>query len=128
LPPRFARRAGTPGTIPGHRSRTRVSSDLKDNVTSPAIWLRAVYMVVMAIAWTLAELVLAAVVLLQFLLRLFTGGPNANLLAFGRQLAAYAYNIFLFLTFNTEERPFPFCDWDASSRPWPPAPGGGNEG
>lgn len=100
-----------------------MTDDLKHNLASTGIWLRAVHMVLMAIAWGIAEIVLAAVVLLQFLLRLVTGEPNAHLLAFGRQLAAYACNVFLFLTFNTEDKPFPFADWDASSRPWPPTPG-----
>lgn len=100
-----------------------MSEELKNNLTSTGVWLRAIHMVLMAIAWSIVEIVLAAVVLLQFALRLVTGEANGNLVAFGRQLAAYAYNIFLFLTFNTEDKPFPFADWDASSRPWPPAPG-----
>jgi hypothetical protein len=100
-----------------------MTEDLKANLTSTGVWLRALYMVLMAIAWSITEAVLAAVVLLQFVLRLVTGEPNAHLLSFGRQLAGYAYNIFLFLTFNTEDKPFPFADWAASAAPWPPADG-----
>lgn len=101
-----------------------MTENLKTNLTATGIWLRALYMVLMAIAWSVTELVLAAVVLLQFVLRLVTGEANADLLGFGRQLAAYAYNIFLFLTFNTEDKPFPFCEWAASATPWRPAPAG----
>jgi hypothetical protein len=95
-----------------------MDQELKRNLTSSGIWLRGLQMVVMAIVYGVSEVVLTAVVILQFLIRLVTGETNANLLAFGRQLSAFAYNIFLFLTFNTEDKPFPFQDWAASTTPW----------
>ncbi len=95
-----------------------MDQDLKRNLTSSGIWLRGLQMLVMAIVWGVSEIVLTAVIVLQFLIRLVTGEANANLLAFGRQLSAFAYNIFLFLTFNVEDKPFPFKDWAASARPW----------
>lgn len=97
--------------------------ELKRNLTSTNIWLRALYMVVFAVLYSIAEIVIAAVVLLQFLITLVTGNSNSNLLKFGAQLSAYAYRIFLFLTFNTEDKPFPFVAWDASGQP--PGTGGG---
>jgi len=43
---------------------------------------------------------------------LFTGETNKLLEKFGQSLAAYTYQIIRYLTFNTEERPFPFdLDW-----------------
>jgi len=95
-----------------------MDQELKRNLTSSGIWLRGLHMLVMAIVYGVSEIVLTAVVVLQFLIRLVTGEANANLLAFGRQLSAFAYNIFLFLTFNTEDKPFPFRDWAASATPW----------
>lgn len=98
-----------------------MNQKLKRNLTSSAPWLRALAMLLMGVVYSITELVLVAVIVLQFLLRLVTGEPNGNLLRFGAQLAAFAYNIFLFLTFNTEQKPFPFQDWEASARPWRPA-------
>jgi hypothetical protein len=43
---------------------------------------------------------------------LITGSPNVPLIAFGKSLATYTYQIVLYLTFNSDVRPFPFdADW-----------------
>jgi len=99
-------------------SRPPMDQELKRNLTASGVWLRGLNMLLMAVVWGVSEIVLATVVVLQFLTRLVTGEVNANLLGFGRQLSAFAYNIFLFLTFNTEDKPFPFRDWAASATPW----------
>ena len=50
--------------------------------------------------------------LVQFFWVLFTGETNQKLQEFGKSLATYTNQIILYLTFNTEERPFPFdVDW-----------------
>ena len=36
---------------------------------------------------------------------------NDRLLRFGGELSDFLYQIFLYLTFNSEEKPFPFADW-----------------
>jgi len=41
---------------------------------------------------------------------------NANILNFGRSLSTYHYHILLFLTFNTEQLPFPFSDWNETAK------------
>ncbi len=94
-----------------------MSSDLKQKLTRPSIWLRLVYMIVLAIAFNIAEIVIFAVVVFQFLVTLFTRKPNARMTRFGRNMARYVQQIVAFLTFATEERPFPFS-------PWPNAPHG----
>lgn len=91
--------------------------ELKDNLRKRQTWLRGLYMVLFVLAFHVAEFVLGAVVLLQFLFTLFTGDTNQRLLQFGENLSEYVYQILRFLTFNTEEMPFPFSDWpDASKR------------
>jgi len=55
--------------------------------------------------------VLVAVIVLQFLWVLFTADKNPALLSFGAQLSTFVYQIYHYLTFNTEQRPFPFSDW-----------------
>ena len=56
------------------------------------------------------------VILLQFLWVLFTGRTKKEFSAVGRQLAEYSKEIVLYLSFNTDERPFPFDrDWPSSS-------------
>ncbi|MGV6818496.1 MAG: DUF4389 domain-containing protein [Thiotrichales bacterium] len=82
-------------------------STLKDRAT----WKRILYMLLFAFIYSIAEIVVTAVVVLQILFRLFTGQPNDRLLAFGRQVSDYIYQILMFLTFNAEEKPFPFSNW-----------------
>ena len=49
----------------------------------------------------------------QVLVLLFTGEKNQRLLRFGSMLGLYAYRMLQFLTFNSDEKPFPFADWDS---------------
>ncbi len=85
--------------------------NLKENVSRRSIWIRLVYMIVLAIAYGVAEAVGFAVVVFQFLASLFTGNPNDRLARFGRNLARYFQQITLFMTFATEDKPFPFGSW-----------------
>lgn len=73
-------------------------------------------MLLFAFLYSLGEMVLAAVAVLQFGWFLFTGAPNPRLLAFGADLARWFYQIFLYLTFNSEARPFPFAPWPGAAR------------
>lgn len=74
-------------------------------------WKRALHMVLFAIAYSIAELILAVVILVQFVTILFTGRASEPLLRFGNGLATYVRQILRFLTYNTETMPFPFADW-----------------
>ena len=91
-----------------------MNTSVKSNITRRGTWLRALYMVLFAVIYNVAEIVLVAVVLLQFLLVLLLGESNQRLLAFGKGLSTYVYQIFLFLTYNSEEMPFPFNPWPAA--------------
>jgi hypothetical protein len=44
-----------------------------------------------------------------------TRRANDNLLSFGRSLSVYIYQIARYVTFNQEERPFPFSPWPTDS-------------
>ena len=76
-----------------------------------SMWLRAVFMILLAMLYSLAGTVLFVVVVLQFVIVVLGGAPNARLLAFGRSLGSYVQQIVNFQTFNTEVKPFPFSDW-----------------
>ncbi len=90
-------------------------SDLEKNVRSKSTWTRLLYMIVMAIAWSIAVLVTSAVVVLNFLYVLLTGKTNSRLTEFGQSLASYLYQIVRFMTFNTDTRPFPIdAEWPSA--------------
>ncbi|NNF96823.1 MAG: DUF4389 domain-containing protein, partial [Halobacteria archaeon] len=61
--------------------------------------------------YTVAEVVITAVVIFQFLLALFTGSSNERLLKLGQSLSTYVYQILQFLTFNNNYHPYPFGAW-----------------
>ncbi len=85
---------------------------IEKNLKSRSTWLRLLFMIVLGFAYGISRVVVGAVVVLQFLIVLFTGETNARLQHFGRSLSTYTYQILLYLTYNAEERPFPFdLDW-----------------
>lgn len=91
---------------------------MNENAVMPSdgrnIWIRGLYMLLMALILHVAGTVLFVIALLQFLIMLMNGTPNARLVAFGRGLAHYFQEVVNFLTFTVEEIPFPFNDWPAS--------------
>lgn len=92
-----------------------MDEQLKSNLTSSKHWLRLVYMVLFSIFLQVSSLVMWVLVAVQFLFALITGKDNMNLRRFGDSLSQYIYQALRFLTYNTEDKPFPFADWPESS-------------
>lgn len=91
------------------------ANDIKEHVKDTNVWVRLVFMVIFAALYWVAEIVLAIVVVFQFLCVLFTGKKNEKVLTLGAQLSAYAYQIFRYLTYNSEVQPFPMGDWPSGA-------------
>ncbi|NOQ17215.1 MAG: DUF4389 domain-containing protein [Methyloprofundus sp.] len=85
-----------------------------ENLKKISTWKRIAFILVFAVIIGVVRTLLWVVVLLQVISALLTGKANQNILGFGQKLAAYTYHILLFLTFNTDETPFPFSDWNAT--------------
>lgn len=75
------------------------------------VWLRGLFMLIFIFFMGVAKFVIIVVVGFQFLAILFTGEKNNNLQKFGKSLSIYEYQIILYLTYNSEVRPFPIGDW-----------------
>lgn len=73
--------------------------------------MRGLYILLFTFFYGIAEVVLFAVVVFQFLLTLFTGKTNERLLKLGQSLGTYIYQIVLYITFNSEHQPYPFGAW-----------------
>ena len=108
--------------------------ELRENLIETSTWVRGLnmllFIVIYALLYTLAEIVLFGVVIAQFVIKLITGSVNQRLLDLGYSTSTYVYQIFLFLTFVSEERPFPFSPWpvrhaeqgpSSAAAPEPPA-------
>lgn len=99
----------------GIASDTSEPSDLEKNVKSRTTWLRLFFMIILAFLYTLSRFVIAAVVIIQFFHVLLQGVKNESLLSFGHSLAIYSYEVVDYLTFNREEKPYPFdSSWPTS--------------
>ncbi len=79
------------------------------------IWVRGLYMLLMALAYQISGTLMFIVAIFQFLMTLVNDTPNIRLLLFGRNLGRYFQQIVYFLTFASEEVPFPFNDWPSGN-------------
>lgn len=92
------------------------SGRIEQNIKSRTTWLRLVFMCVFGLVICLAGMVGTAIVVLGFLWVLFTGEVNPELRQIGQSLASYMYEIIRFLTFNSEQKPFPFgAEWPSGN-------------
>jgi hypothetical protein len=80
----------------------------KATLTNLDTWKRGLFMVVFAIISGVAKLLVTVVAVFQFITLLFKGQVNEAVIPFGQNLSTYLYQITLFLTFKTDEMPFPF--------------------
>lgn len=88
-----------------------MDGELKQHVLHGGTWLRGFYMLLFMVIYKVAEIVILALVIFQFLFALFTGHHNERLLKLGQNLSTFVYQIMLFLTFNSDYHPYPFGAW-----------------
>lgn len=88
-----------------------MSDDIKKNIKERSTWMRGLYMLLFLIFYSVAEVVIFAVIAFQFVLSLLTGQTNERLVKLGQSLCTYQYQILTFLTFNSEQHAYPFGAW-----------------
>ena len=86
-------------------------NELVARLLSAEHWLRFVFMVLFALVASVAAYVVAVLIVIQFLFALVTGTGEARLKSFGGGLSLYLFQILQYLTYNSDEKPFPFKDW-----------------
>ncbi len=84
------------------------SGKMEENLKSRTTWLRLLYMAIYGVVAWLASMVGFVIVALGFFWVLFTGEVNRELRQIGQAIASYLYQIMRYLTFNTDDKPFPF--------------------
>ena len=98
-----------------------IMSEEHQNEPSPAaaarqaVFVRALFMILFVIIYYVVEWLVVAVAVFQFVIVLITGKQNGNLTEFGEGLSRFIYQIARFLTFNTEDKPFPFSEWPGAA-------------
>ncbi|BCS95292.1 hypothetical protein DSLASN_09240 [Desulfoluna limicola] len=80
---------------------------------------RALFMLAFWIASRIALAIVIALALFQLIWTVITRSPNDKIIRFGRSLGAYLSQIVNFLTYTTDQKPWPFQDWpDHASGVW----------
>ena len=72
------------------------------------IWMRGLYMLILAILFGFAEMILVVMAILQFLWMLFSKEKNEFLAGTGETIGAWLADVSRFQTGATEEKPFPW--------------------
>jgi hypothetical protein len=88
---------------------------VKQNLLSPAQWLRILLMFGYLVALWVLSMVLLVIVITQTVITLIVGEANSNLRQFGVLLAEYVRQVINFVVYGTEERPFPFAPFPAAA-------------
>lgn len=92
-----------------------MDAQTKARLTNLETWKRGLFMLVFALISTVAKLLVSLVAVFQFFTVLFKGQTNPAVIPFGQNLSTYTYQITLFLTFATDDMPFPFMDFPDGS-------------
>ncbi|MGS2717084.1 DUF4389 domain-containing protein [Eionea flava] len=98
-----------------NEASSETSGELKTRLLSPEHWLRGLFMLMFVVIACVASYVMLVLVIIQFVFALITGSSEERLQAFGGQLSQYLYQILRFITYNDEQKPFPFSDWPNDS-------------
>ena len=98
----------------------RDDRDWVENLKAGETWARGAFVFLFLLVLWLVRVLVVLLAALQFGATLITGRPVALALPFGRSLSSYIHQIALFVTYNSDQRPWPWSAW--------PEPGDGPAG
>ncbi len=90
--------------------------DIKENAKNVDVWTRGLFILIYAVIFYFLFFLIWLVVIFQFLMKLITTELNDQLLEFSDSLTQYVSQILLYITFKSEERPFPFSPWPQKAK------------
>jgi len=82
--------------------------DIKDNAKNIDTWLRGLFILIFGVIFYFLYGLIWLLVIFQFVTKVITGELNSNLEKFSTKMTCYAMQILNYITFQSEERPFPF--------------------
>lgn len=96
------------------------------NVKQHQHWVRLIYMLILGVLLNLAGAVMWVLCGLQFLFVLGSGSDNQYLRNMSRSIARFIEQALLYVSYNSDHKPFPFAPWgetkDSSESTPPPSP------
>ena len=95
-----------------------MDKELKAKFCAQDKWVRFLYMVIFAIilfiaTWSL--LIIGGIAIVQFGINMLLGKPNKQLISFSDGFSQFIYQIIRYVTFVSDEKPFPFTAWPKST-------------
>lgn len=92
-------------------------SEYAPNIKSIPVWKRLAFMLIFSLALSFTRMLIFFIAFIQFVIVLFSDTSNAKLQDFGHALGKFAAEIIDFLTYHSDEKPFPFDrEWPSSGR------------
>ncbi|MDD1650675.1 MAG: DUF4389 domain-containing protein [Methylococcaceae bacterium] len=85
-----------------------MSSIEPEHIDFGNFFVRLLYIVSYVIILGIVRFILWGVLLVQMVLHLFGASPSPSAQRVGQNVADYIYRIWLYLSYNTDEKPFPF--------------------
>ena len=79
------------------------------------ILVRALFMLFFIVVYSISKFLVMGIMIFQFASIMLSEKPNVQILKFSQSLSAYISQIIQFLSFNSEQRPFPFSKWPDST-------------
>lgn len=99
-----------------------MSEDSGSRATDVNEWLRLLFMLLYAaVIFYVIKLIVTVILIIQFVSRLITGSSLERLRTFSAQVSAYGYQILQYVSYNSDDKPFPLSDWP-TGRPLEEAP------
>ena len=84
---------------------------VKENVKNPDVWLRGLFILIFGVILYFAVILVWLVVAFQFVTKLLTGDLNRQVADFNGGLLRYISLILGYITFQSDDKPFPFSPW-----------------
>ncbi|MBC8157920.1 MAG: DUF4389 domain-containing protein [Alphaproteobacteria bacterium] len=92
-----------------------------DHVKNTDTWLRLVFMFLFAVVFQITKWVVFLIAAVQFVFKALTGQTHPRIQALGTSLGAYLREMTEFLTFASEQKPYPWGDWPSQQEQAAPA-------
>ena len=77
---------------------------------------RLLYTIFYAVIAKIVSMIICLLVVAQFLYSWIAGNPNEKLLSFSASLSEYVKQLIVYISFNSDAKPWPMGDWPAEEK------------
>ena len=88
---------------------------LTENIKEPSIWVNFFLKIFYLVFLNFIVPFLGFITLLQLLFSIVSKKHNENLVSFSKKISSYIYQIINFITYSSDQRPWPFNSFPESS-------------